>query len=777
MTPEITGSILDSTPVLIWMSGLDKNCYYFNKKWLNFRGTTLEDESGDGWLKNGVHPDDLAYCYKIYSDAFDKREAFTMEYRLQRHDGEYRWILDNGNPYYEGSTFLGYIGSCVEIHSQKESEIKLTTIFNSLNVGITITDEKGDVIDCNLESERILGISKEEHLRRNYSGKEWNLIKTDHTKLESDEYASVISFRNKIIVRNSVMGVVKPNGEIVWITVNAAPIDLKGYGVLVTYIDITEKKKAEEELITAKVKAESANKSKSEFLANMSHEIRTPLNGVIGFTELLSYTELNPEQEKYVQNTLSSASSLLKIINDILDFSKIEADKLVLEEERTDLVDLLETTATILQYSASKKNLDFLLDIDPNMPRYIHVDSLRLKQILMNLLSNAIKFTEQGVVELFVKFQESESNGKGLFEFSVKDTGIGIGSEQKKVIFNKFSQADSSTTRKYGGTGLGLVISNLLVRKMGGEINIESEKGKGSIFSFSIRNKFERETAESIKAVSEKITTVKKILLIEDNPSNIQIIKNMLMRYSICIIESTSIEEAKTILQNRNTNINVIIIDDDILKQNRDLQLKKVQDMKKMGSSTIPCIILHRSSDDIFFINKCKKLGIKYRLLKPIKPSELLRTLVQIENANVTLSNRSLQEIKSGEVSKLTPTILLVEDVPLNMELAKRFVRKILPKSIILEASNGKEALDIYLSQSIDLIFMDVQMPVMDGYLSTKSIREEEVKTGKHVPIIALTAGAILGEKEKCIDIGMDDFLTKPIDSQKLKTTIEKYIK
>lgn len=391
---------------------------------------------------------------------------------------------------------------------------------------------------------------------------------------------------------------------------------------------------AEQKLLKAKEEAETASNAKSEFLANMSHEIRTPLNGVIGFTEMLKNTSLDALQRRYLDNVNTSAHTLLSIISDILDFSKIEAGRLELELLRIDLIELVEQTIQIVRYQADQKSLRLLLRLSHNMPRYVYVDPLRLKQILVNLLGNAVKFTARGEVELSVDFEETRDH-TGNFTFKIRDTGIGITPEQRVRLFKAFSQADTSTTRKYGGTGLGLIISNLLAEKMGGVINLESKPGIGTTFYFTINARWD--------------------------------------------------------------------------------------------SENIPEIVTNINDED----------------------AGMLHTINH-------------------------PVIIVAEDVDMNMELIKVMLKSFFTNITILEASTGQEVLNLMKKHHVDLILMDIQMPLISGIEATRIIRHAEKITGNHLPIVALTAGALREERVKALEAGMDDFLTKPIDQKRLKQTVLK---
>jgi len=565
---------------------------------------------------------------------------------------------------------------------------------------------------------------------------------------------------------------INSKGETTWLLTSKLPLyDEKGNvsGLVGVGHDITYQKQAEKELIIAKEQAEAASKAKSEFLANMSHEIRTPLNGVIGFTNLLLSTPLSAVQMQYVQNANTSGHALLGIINDILDFSKIEAGMMDLEVIKTDMLELISQSADIIKFTADKKGLEILLNIDNNMPRFALVDQVRLKQILANLMGNAIKFTQQGEVELKVNYQTvSESRGK--FQFSVRDTGIGISAENQIKLFKSFSQADNSTTRKFGGTGLGLVISEMIAEKMGSKINITSQSDIGSIFYFEI----ETDVEHGDKITAKKTPTIKRCFVIDDNENNRIILEHTLANWGIeCVCCDNGLDALK-ILETSNS-FDVVVCDYHMPYIDGLETIKMIREKLKLTPDVLPVILLHSSSDDAELHRKCDEIGVRCRLTKPMMTQELYSCLCAIKTPSE--SNKRVETTLDTLKTDETITILVAEDVEMNMLLIKFMLGKILPHANVIEAANGLEAVRQWQTESPQLILMDMQMPEMDGVEATLKIRDLEKNTGVCVPIIALTAGALKEEKEKCIAAGMNYFLTKPLDSDKLLLAINEFLK
>lgn len=530
--------------------------------------------------------------------------------------------------------------------------------------------------------------------------------------------------------------------------------------------DITSVKNIEAGLVAAKEEAELANKAKSEFLANMSHEIRTPLNGIIGFTDLLTKTDLNETQQEYLNIVAQSSNALLNTINDILDFSKIEAGKLEIHQTKSSLHELIGESADVVKYQVQSKRLELIVDISTNAAKIVWVDEIRLKQILINLLSNAVKFTEVGEISLRLHPMTSEDfNGVVTYRFSVTDTGIGIQPDKLLKIFEAFSQEDASTTKKYGGTGLGLTISNKLLELMGSKLEVLSLPGKGSLFFFDL--KLKTEASEMVRVQS--YDGINKVLIVDNNSNNRTIINRMLLLNKIESQEASSGMEAINLIA-EGGQYDVILMDYHM--PNMD-GLETIRRMKKIFGNPLiePAFVLLHSSSDEVILRECGRLQVTHRLMKPIKIKDLNNIL------NNLISNaETIQHIKAKRAEAIAESfnIIIAEDNAVNMLLAKTIVKRIAPNAVIFEATNGVEAVEIYSKENIDIILMDVQMPDMNGYIATKEIRK--ISSHRQIPIIAFTAGNVKGEKEKCLSSGMNDFITKPVVASTIEASLKKWL-
>ncbi|HPH26204.1 MAG TPA: response regulator [Pseudomonadota bacterium] len=538
--------------------------------------------------------------------------------------------------------------------------------------------------------------------------------------------------------------------------------------------DVSDRKKIEAELRHTAELAAAANVAKSDFLANMSHEIRTPMNGILGMTELAMQCELPSEPREYLSQVKQSGDALLKLLNDILDFSKIESGKLQLEEVPFDLSELAAETLKLLSLQAHQRGLELLLQVAPELPSWLIGDPHRLRQILLNLIGNAIKFTHEGEVCVSLKAQQVTDDFCDL-EIAVRDTGIGMSEGQQSAIFEAFSQADSTIARRYGGTGLGLAITARLVQLMNGRIWVQSAVGRGSTFRLAVRLAVSPTPAVVMHqddAVFAELLKGMSALIVDDNKTNLQILAGILTKWKMRPTLASSGEEALAILaaaQRRSDCFPLILLDQ---RMEDMLGLELLSRAKQQNLIADSVILMSSSTDRMGELARCCEAGADGCLTKPIAQRELWTTMKQVLHFMPQQKPRSTGDVSLPLQTRKPQRILLAEDNLINQRLVQAALGKAGHQVTI--AGNGIEAIDYSQRETFDLILMDVQMPVIDGLCATQAIRELERSTNRRVPIIALTAHTMKGDKERCLAAGMTDFLAKPVQFRALLEMIDR---
>lgn len=704
------------------------------------------------------------------SQSISNGEPWEIEVQIITCTGREVWVKSMGNAIFENGKCVRLYGSMQDIDRRKKIELEVERSRAILASFATHTPAAVAMLDKNMNY-----IAVSNRWLEDYGLKGKDIIGSCYY-----DYFPFITEEGRMRHQRILSGAIERKEEDIY---TAADSQVKEYitwemrpwsaadgsigGMMIFTQNITAAVEQRNELGQAKLAAEQASVAKSDFLSNMSHEIRTPLNGVIGFTDLVLKTELNDTQLQYLSIVNQSANALLGIINDILDFSKIEAGKLELDIEECDLYEISGQATDIISYQVQKKGLEMLLHLAPDLPRFIWTDSVRLKQILVNLLGNAAKFTEKGEIELKVEILQQQKD-RSLFRFSVKDTGIGIRADKKDKIFEAFAQEDGSTTKKYGGTGLGLAITNKLLGLMNSKLELNSIVGKGSEFFFEVWMKCEQGEAK----IWEDISWIQTVLIVDDNTNNRIILEEMLLLKGIICTQAKNGFEALQILASGG-KFDVILMDYHMPYLDGLDTIRQIRESFNDSESLQPIVLLFSSSDDEKIIRISEELKVNSRLVKPVKMQELYALLsrVLLKDKPQSLTAKDI----SVEITKATLRILVADDNPVNMLLAKTIISRAAVNAQVIEARNGLEAVEFFKIATPDLILMDVQMPEMNGYEATTVIRKLETD-GHRVPIIALTAGNVKNERERCISAGMDDFVVKPVIEDTVIQILKKWL-
>jgi PAS domain S-box-containing protein len=802
---EVT-ELLDLALDLICVAGLDGYFKRVNRAWTDVLGYTKEELLTQPWI-NLVHPDDQEATIAEATKVFQGHKTMRFRNRCRSKNGSFRWIVWTAAAPSDRQFFYATGHDVTETKRDEDLQLAQYSVTKVLAEATSLHEAAPQILKNICETlEWAVGtvwqLDKKEGILR--CVETWQVPTANVT-----EFSAVT--RSRTFDRGiGLPGRVWESADALWIedvtrdlNFPRSPIASKegvhsafGFPILLgdevlgvleffshqirqpdtkllnllsaigsqigQFIERTEAEAAlrlyARELESAKQVAEEATKAKSEFLANMSHEIRTPMNAIVGMTELALGTPLTSEQREYLGTIKDSADALLALINDLLDFSKIEARKFELDNRDFNLRDTLEDTVRLLAPRAHQKALELGCHIQVDLPDRVFGDPIRLRRIVTNLIGNAIKFTDKGEVMLYVE-RKSQSESTLDLHFFVSDTGIGIPEEKQQTIFEAFEQADSSTTRKYGGTGLGLSISAALVKLMGGTMWVESKVSQGSKFHFTVVLEMKKSESEPLAKEIHKLIDL-PILVVDDNASNQRILKEILTNWRMKPTLANSGAEALNALGKGNSRNSFALMLLDLHMPDMDgfAVAEQIRNSyKQQGIKVILLTSASRPSDVV----RCRELGISDYLSKPIKQSELFDAIVTAMAEHGGKRERYESASTFIQASERSLRVLLAEDNPVNQTLAIRILERLGHKVQVV--NNGKEAVARAQAEEFDVILMDVQMPEMDGLEATTAIRDAEAGTGKHVPIVAITAHAMKGDREKCLSAGMDDYLSKPI--------------
>ena len=719
-----------------------------------------------------VHPEDQPRWDKALA-LLRAGKPSQEEYRVVLPDGMLRWVRDSVAPTPgPDRRSLRLDGVLTDLTDRKVAEEALAqerrllhTLMNNLPDAIYFKDRESRFLAINA------GLGKRHGLQNPSDA----VGKTDFDYFTREHAEQAYRDEQRVIATGQPMVNVEEketwnDGSVTWVSTTKMPLrDPQGriVGTFGVSRDITERKRAEEEMAKARAAAEAANRAKSEFLANMSHEIRTPMNGILGMTELALDTNLTREQREYLTMVKASAESLLGIINDILDFSKIEARKLQLDSVDFPLRPHLDDVMKTLALRAQQKGLELACRVDPEAPESVCGDPGRLRQVLVNLIGNAIKFTGRGEVVVDVR-PETRTLRDICLHFAVRDTGIGIPKDHQEHIFDAFTQVDHSTTRKYGGTGLGLTISSQLAAMMGGKIWVESDPGRGSTFHFTARFGLTGTGAAPPPPVQPTHLHGLSVLIVDDNATNRRILEEVLTNWRMRPRVVNGGAEALTALAEAagaGEPFPLILLDGHMPEMDGFTLAAHIQADPKLSQATVLMLTSAGQPDDV---ERCRQLGVRAYLTKPVRQSELLETILSTLGGS-PLQARLAAAAGDGEApdGRRALRVLVAEDNVVNQKLALALLKK--QGHTVVIANTGQEAVDALEKQTFDVVLMDVQMPELDGMEATAEIRRRErEKGGVRTPIIAMTAHAMKGDRERCLAAGMDGYVSKPIQTREL---------
>ncbi len=654
----------------------------------------------------------------------------------------------------------------------EESEIRHRTIFENSPLGMIHFSEDGTILNCNQKFVELMGGTREKLIG-------FNTVRQGTNKEVVEGLVRALNGETADF-EGEYISVTAGISSMLRIIYNPVDPSRRPTQVIATLEDITARKELEKELLSARVAADEANKAKSDFLANMSHEIRTPMNAIIGMSHLALKTDLNPKQLDYINKVHLSARNLLGIINDILDFSKIEAGKLDIEIIDFDLNDVLSNLSGLVVSKVREKGVELIFNLDAGVPVQLKGDPLRLGQILLNLANNAVKFTELGEIEVSVSVDTLEDQSV-LIRFKVRDTGIGLTAEQRNKLFQSFQQADTSTTRKYGGTGLGLTISKKLSEMMGGEIGVDSEAGKGSTFWFTARCGLQNKAPEKFEIVPEFLQEM-KVLVVDDNQTFCRVMETYLTAFTfqvdIALNGNIAVDMVRKAAGSDESPYDVVFMDWQMPGMDGIEAAKQIQ--QDITLSRIPKIIMVTANGREDVMEQARTISLDGFLLKPVTQSILFDAVMEVfgqqPRAGKPRSGLTGSDLPKEVDDIRGARLLLVEDNQINQQLAVELLND---EGFHVEvAENGKIGVDMVSRAAegdYDAVLMDLQMPVMDGRTAAKKIRQLDSAI-KNIPVIAMTADAMSGVREEVLEIGMNDYITKPISPMDMFKTLAKWI-